>query len=66
MENKSLYELGKLAQAGDELAMLEIINRKRKMLKRYSFSDDDRYQYIILRMIEGIKKYKFWNFLKFF
>lgn len=27
--NKSLYELGKLAQNGDEMAMLEIINRKK-------------------------------------
>ena len=29
MENKSLYELGKLAQAGDDMAMLEIIERKK-------------------------------------
>lgn len=66
MKNKSLYELGKLAQAGDEMAMLEIIDRKRKMLKKYSFGDEDRYQYLILKMIEGIKNYKFWNFLNFF
>ena len=27
MKNKSLYELGKLAQKGNEMAMLEIIER---------------------------------------
>ena len=57
--NKSLYELGKLAQNGDEMAMLEIINRKKLLLTKYSYGDEDRYQYIILKMIEGIKKYKF-------
>ena len=59
MRNKSLYELGKLAQRGYNIAILEIIDRKKKMLKRYSFGDEDRYQFIILKLIEGIKKYKF-------
>lgn len=59
MENKSLYELGKLAQSGNNLAMLEIIERKKTILKRYSFGDEDRYQFIILKLIEGIKNYKF-------
>lgn len=59
MKNKTIYELGILAQKGDEMAMLEIIERKKKMLKRYSFGDEDRYQYIILKLIEGIKNYKF-------
>ena len=59
MRNTSLYELGKLAQRGDNIAILEIIDRKKKMLKRYSFGDEDRYQFIILKLIEGIKKYKF-------
>lgn len=59
MSSKGLYELGKLAKQGDELAILEIIERKRKMIKRYSFGDEDRYQFIILKLIEGIKKYKF-------
>lgn len=59
MKNKSLYELGELAQKGNEIAMLEIIERKKKMLKKYSFGDEDRYQYIILKLIEGIKHYKF-------
>ena len=59
MRNKSLYELGKLAQRGDNIAILEITDRKKKILKRYSFGDEDRYQFIILKLIEGIKKYKF-------
>ncbi len=59
MKNKTLYELGVLAQKGDEMAILEIIERKKKMLKKYSFGDEDRYQYIILKLIEGIKNYKF-------
>lgn len=59
MKNKSLYELGKLAQKGNEMAMLEIIERKKKMLKKYSFGDEDRYQYIIEKLIKGIKNYKF-------
>jgi len=29
------------------------------MLKKYSFGDEDRYQYLILKMLEGIKHYKF-------
>lgn len=57
--NKSIYELGILAQRGDEMAMLEIINRKKKILKKYSFGDEDRYQFLILKLIEGIKNYKF-------
>ena len=59
MLNKDLYELGKLAQNGNEMAMLEIIDRKKNMLKRYSFGDEDRYQFLFLKLIEGIKKYKF-------
>lgn len=59
MKNKTLYELGVLAQKGDEMAMLEIIERKKKIIKKYSFGDEDRYQFIILKMIEGIKNYKF-------
>lgn len=59
MKNKSLYELGILAQNGDEMAMLEIIERKKFLIKKYSFGDEDEYQYIILKLIEGIKNYKF-------
>lgn len=59
MIDKNLYELGKLAQKGNEIAMLQIIEKKKKMLKRYSFGDEDRYQFIVLKLIEGIKNYKF-------
>ena len=59
MKNKTLYELGKLAQGGNQMAMLEIIERKKRMLKKYSFGDEDRYQFLILKLIEGIKNYKF-------
>ena len=54
-----MYELGILAQKGNEMAMLEIIDRKKPLLKKYSFGDEDRYQYLILKLIEGIKNYKF-------
>lgn len=57
MEN--LYELGKKAQSGDEIALIKIIEKKRNMIKRYSFGDEDRYQYIIEKLIIGIKNYKF-------
>lgn len=59
MSNKSLYQLGKLAKMGNEMAMLEIIERKKKMLKYYSFGDEDRYQYLVLKLIQGIKNYNF-------
>ena len=59
MENKSLYELGILAQKGNDMAIMEIINRKKNMIKRYSYGDEDTYQYIILKLLEGIKRYKF-------
>lgn len=59
MENKSLYELGTLAQKGNDMALMEIINRKKNMIKRYSYGDEDTYQYIILKLLEGIKRYKF-------
>lgn len=59
MKNKCLYELGVLAKNGNDMAMLEIIDRKKKMLKKYSFGDEDRYQFMILKLIEGIKNYKF-------
>ena len=62
MEDKSLYELGVLAQNGDDMAMMEIISRKKSMIKRYGYGDEDTYQYIVLKLIEGIKNYNFKNF----
>lgn len=59
MEKESLYVLGIKAQAGDEISLIKIIERKRHMIKKYSFGDEDRYQYIIEKLIKGIKNYKF-------
>ena len=59
MDKKELYELGKKAKNGDEIALIKIIDNKRNMIKKYSFGDEDRYQYIIERLIIGIKNYKF-------
>lgn len=59
MNNKTLYELGVLAQKGNNLALLEIIERKKNVIKRNSFGDEDLYQFIVLRIIEGIKNYNF-------
>lgn len=59
MGKESLYELGKKAQAGDEISLIKIINRKRKMIERYSYGNEDRYQYIVERLIVAIKNYKF-------
>ena len=59
MEKINLYELGKKAQNGDDKAMLEIINLKMVVIKKYSYGDEDCYQTIILKLIKGIKNYKF-------
>lgn len=59
MKDKELYELGILAQKGNDLAMLEIIERKKNILKKYSYGDEDLYQLLVLKIIEGTKKYKF-------
>lgn len=55
----NLFELGTLAQEGDEMALMEIINRKKPLIKKFSYGNEDIYQYIILKIIEGIKNYKF-------
>mgnify|MGYP005762368375 FL=1 len=59
MQDESLYNLGRKAQMGDEISLIKIINRKKKLIEKYSFEDEDRYQYIIERLICGIKNYKF-------
>jgi len=59
MTNKTLYELGILAQKGDKLALLEIIERKKQVIKRNSYGDEDLYQFILLKIMEGIKNYNF-------
>lgn len=59
MEKESLYELGKKAKSGDEYSLLKIIERKRHFIKKMSYGNEDRYQYIILKLIEGIKNYNY-------
>lgn len=59
MEKERLYMLGKKAQEGDEVSLIKIIDRKRKMIEKYSYGDEDRYQFIIEKLIQGIKNYKF-------
>ena len=59
MKKFSLYDLGIMAQNGDTIAMMEIIERKKYLIKKFSYGNEDTYQYIILKLIEGIKKYNF-------
>lgn len=59
MTNKTLYDLGILAQKGDKLALLEIIERKKQVIKRNSYGNEDLYQFILLKIMEGIKNYNF-------
>lgn len=59
MKEIDIYELGKKAKNGDDQAMLEIINYKKWIIKKYSYGDEDCYQTIILKLIKGIKRYKF-------
>lgn len=59
MKKESLYFLGIKAKNGDELSLIKIIEAKRNMIKKYSYGDEDRYQYIVECLIKGIKKYKF-------
>lgn len=59
MINESLYVLGLKAKAGDEVALVKLIECKRKLIKYMSYGDEDREQYIIERLIRSIKSYKF-------
>ena len=59
MNSESLYFLGVKAKAGDELALMKIIETKKGLIKKMSYGDEDRYQYIILKLIKGIKGYNF-------
>lgn len=59
MNNESLYFLGVRAKAGDELALLKIIEKKKSLIKKMSYGDEDRYQFILEKLIKGIKNYKF-------
>jgi len=59
MDKKDLYILGMKAQAGDEVSLIKIIEEKRYLIKKYSFDNEDQYQYIIEKLIKGIKNYNF-------
>lgn len=59
MDKEMLYKLGIKAQNGDEVALIKIIDSKMSMIKKYSYGDEDRFQYILERVIVGIKNYKF-------
>ena len=59
MNKESIYFLGVRAKAGDEIALIKIIDKKRNLIEKYSRGDEDRYQYILETLIKGIKNYKF-------
>ena len=59
MNNESYYLLGLKAKAGDEFALIRTIEKKRALIKKMSYGDEDREQFIIEKLIKGIKNYKF-------
>lgn len=59
MSNENLYILGLKAKAGNEMALIKIIEKKRNFIKYMSYGDEDREQYIIEKLIKGIKNYNF-------
>lgn len=59
MNSESIYFLGVRAKAGDEIALIKIIDKKRNLIEKYSRGDEDRYQYILETLVKGIKNYKF-------
>lgn len=56
---EKIYYLGKNFQSGDEISLIMLIDMKRNLIKKVSYGDEDCYQYIIERLIKGIKKYRF-------
>lgn len=54
-----IAEWGKKAKEGDQDEMLRILRFKRGSIKREAKGDEDCYQTIILKLISGIKNYKF-------
>ena len=60
--NKSIeliYNLGKKAHNGDDVSLIRLIELKRQVILKVSYDDEDCYQFIIERLIKGIKNYKF-------
>lgn len=60
LEYLELFYYGKRAKKGEKIAMLKIIDKKKKLIKKVSVGDEDKYQYIILKLIESVKKYNFY------
>lgn len=56
---EELYNLGRKAQNGDEVALIKILDIKRSLILKVSYNDEDCYQFIIEMLIKGIKNYKF-------
>ena len=54
MEN--IYELGKKAKTGDKVALIKIIDKKRKLIEKMAYGDEDQYQYILEKLIIRNKK----------
>mgnify|MGYP001860364727 CR=1 FL=1 len=59
MDKIKLYKLGKEAHLGNKDAMMQIIQEKDVLIKKYSYGNEDRYQYIVLNLIKAIKNYNF-------
>lgn len=59
MKYENIYELGKKAQAGDEQALLKIIEFKRGYILKQAKGNEDCYQSILEKLIKGIKSYNF-------
>lgn len=58
-KKESLYFLGVKVKAGDDVSLIKIIDEKRNLINKMSYGDEDRYQFIIEKLIKGIKNYKF-------
>ena len=58
-KKESLYFLGVKAKAGDDISLIKIIDEKRNLINKMSYGDEDRYQFIIEKLIKGIKNYRF-------
>ncbi len=59
MDKIKLYELGQKAHLGNKDALMQIIKEKDILIKKYSYGNEDRYQYIVLNLIKAIKNYNF-------
>lgn len=56
---KEIYVLGREAQKGNEVALINLIDKKRNFIKKVSNGNEDCEQHIIEKIIKSLKKYKF-------